>query len=112
MSAKPKETPPYAYDIRDPHMDVTYYVFAYEPIKTKPEIWSHVARFLGARKRRMPKNWQTLPKGVNLLVTQDGKVTPLDLPTQKQLDQERKIQNQKKKRIEKFLAKKAKAKKT
>ena len=51
----------------------------------------------------MPKNWQNLPKAVNLLVRPDGKVIPLDLPTQKQLNQQQKIQNQKKRRIQKWM---------
>ncbi len=100
---KPKETPPFAYEMRDPHWDVTYYVFSYSELKTTTEIWSHVARFLGARKRRMPKNHQNLPKVVNLTVTQDGKVRAFDLPTQRQLEQAQKAENQQKKRIQKFL---------
>jgi len=103
---KPKETPPFAYDIRDPHLDVTYYVFAYAAINTKSEVWSHVARFLGSRKRRMPKSWQNLPKDVKLLVTPDGKVKAFDLPTQKQLEEAQKIQNQRKKRMADFYLKK------
>jgi hypothetical protein len=107
---KPKETPPFAYDIRDPDFDVTYHVFSYEAIKTKRDVWHCVALFLGNRKRQMPVNWKNLPREVKLLVTQDGKVRAFDLPTQQQLENERKIQNRQKKRIEKFLARKGKKK--
>jgi hypothetical protein len=102
MKDKPKETPPFAYSIKDPQFDIIYRVFSYEPIPTNAKVWSYVSQFLGHRKRRMPMNYLNLPRGVKLLVTLDGKVTALDLPTQRQLDDAQRIQNRRNRRIEKI----------
>lgn len=107
---KPKETPPFAYDFRDPNLDVTYYLFAYAPIKTKAEVWRYVSQFLGNRKRRMPVNWQNLPREVKLILSLDGKVRAFDLPTQQQARDAQRTQIRQKKLIQKFLGSQKKKK--
>lgn len=102
MKAKPKDTPPFVYHVKDPQLDIIYFVFSYEPLKMSETLiyQRYVSRFLRRRKRQMQENWLNLPHEVKLLVTLDGKVKEFDLPTQRQLDDEQKVQNRKNRRIE------------
>jgi hypothetical protein len=94
------KTPAYTYEIDDPDLDITYFVYSSEPIKTLEEVWHYVARFLGIRKRRLPVSWKNLPKVVKLAVQENGTVTDFDSPNLRAIKKAQRIENQKKWRIQ------------